>query len=334
MSCQILRSKYLLNGSFFQSGSAGASQFWKGLHGVSKWARRGIAYRLGNGKKICFWKDVWLGQVPLGICFPTIYNFCDNPEVLVSEVIRGDGLVLNFRRSFGASEVEEWHQLQFALEGVTLSDQEDEGYWALNSNGKYTSKSMYEEVVNPGLRDTRMVDMWKSNMPLKVKIFVWMCVRGRIQVAKDLKEKGWLGEPSCKLRGEEESADHLVFSCPLSHFCWWWIALALNWEKPPSNFEEFANMGLGSPGARSNFLGWSLLGAVAWTIWLSRNDFVFNNKLSNSPATNVYKMISLLSQWKLLLPEKRKQDGLQMLEQLRNSSKNLFFLLRPRSGVG
>ena len=71
-----------------------------------------------------------------------------------------------------------------------------------------------EEVVNPGLRDPRMVDMWKSNMPLKVKIFVWMCVRGRIQVAKDLKAKGWPGEPSCKLCGEEESANHLVFSCP------------------------------------------------------------------------------------------------------------------------
>ena len=272
--------------------------------------------------------------MPLGICFPTIYSFCDAPEVLVSEVIRNDGLVLNFRRSFGPNEMEEWQQINLAFEGVTLSDSADVGFWALNNNGKYTAKSMYEEVVNPGIRDVRMLEMWKSNMPLKVKIFVWMCIRGRIQVAKDLKDKGWPGEPGCKLCGELESVDHLIFNCPLSHFCWWWIARALNWERPPGNFDEFMGLGLGFPGSRSNFLGWALLGAVAWTIWLSRNDFVFNSKLSNSPATNVYKMLSLLSQWTSLLPEKRKRVWLRMVEQLKNSANNMYFLLKSRSGVG
>ena len=249
-------------------------------------------------------------------------------------MIRSGGLALSFRRSFGPCEVEEWSQLRGLLQGRTLGVQSDIGYWALNKNGNYTSKSMYEEVVNPGVRDLRMLDMWKSNMPLKVKIFVWMCLRGRIQVAVDLKAKGWPGKPSCKLCGELETANHLIFGCPLSHFGWWGLSSALTWGKPPGNFDDFLEIGLGKPGFRLNYLGWMVFGAFAWTTWLARNDFVFNNKLCNSPAANMYKTVSLLSQWTSLVPAKRKQEWSTMLEQLKTYLKNLHFLLRPRSGVG
>ena len=96
-----------------------------------------------------------------------------------------------------------------------------------------------------------------------------MCVSGRVQVAKDLKAKGWPGEPGCKLCGELESVNHLIFCCPLSHFCWWWVKIALNWEYPPNNFDYFLCLGLGPPRAWKNYLGWTILGTVAWTIWLS-----------------------------------------------------------------
>ena len=212
------------------------------------------------------------------------------------------------------------------LAGVSLAEHNDEGYWALNSNGKYTSKSLYEAVVDPGVKDLCMMDMWKSNMPLKIKKFVWMCLRGQIQVAKDLKSKGWPGEPGCKLCGKLESVNHLIFGCPLSHFCWWWLKSALGWPKPPSNFEDFLSMGLKQSGAKSNYLGWAIFGVLIWTIWLSRNDFVFNNNLSSSPTTNIYKFLSLMSQWTPLLPAKRKKDWLILLDQLKVSAKNMHFL--------
>ena len=64
-----------------------------------------MAYHLGDGRKIVFWKDVWRGQIPLGVCFPTIFRICEDPDVLVADVIRPEGLALRFRRSFGPNEV-------------------------------------------------------------------------------------------------------------------------------------------------------------------------------------------------------------------------------------
>jgi hypothetical protein len=43
MCCQILRKKYCSFGGFFQSSSAGGSQFWKGLHSIKNWVKRGVS---------------------------------------------------------------------------------------------------------------------------------------------------------------------------------------------------------------------------------------------------------------------------------------------------
>ena len=95
-----------------------------------------MAYRLGNGIFFCFWKDIWLKQVPLGVCFPKIFCCCDDPDVLVHEVIRSNGLALSFRRSFGPDEVGEWQQLQCMLEHVSLSASADEGFWSLTKKSE------------------------------------------------------------------------------------------------------------------------------------------------------------------------------------------------------
>lgn len=94
---------------------------------------------------------------------------------------------------------------------------------ATDSISSSASKSLYLEILDPGVKDTQMLDLWKSNIPLKIRIFTWTCIRGRIQVTAELKKKGWPGDPICKLCGESGTVNHLVFGCPLSHFVWWWF---------------------------------------------------------------------------------------------------------------
>jgi hypothetical protein len=42
---------------------------------------------------------------------------------------------------------------------------------------------------------------------------------------------------------------------------------------------------------------WFLFGAICWTLWLNRNDFVFNNKIALSPLALIFRLISLMEQW-------------------------------------
>jgi hypothetical protein len=42
---------------------------------------------------------------------------------------------------------------------------------------------------------------------------------------------------------------------------------------------------------------WFLFGAICWTVWLNRNDYVFNNILISSPCTIIFRLISFLQHW-------------------------------------
>lgn len=55
------------------------------------------------------------------------------------------------------------------LSQITLSEAVDEVSWALEKSGKYTTRSLYKELTTGGIIDTRMLLIWKSNIPLKVK---------------------------------------------------------------------------------------------------------------------------------------------------------------------
>ena len=91
----------------------------------------------------------------------------------------------------------------------------------------------------------------------------------------------------------------------------------LEWGKTLGNFDDFLDVGLGMPGASNNVLGWTLFGAMVWTIWLTRNDYVFYNNLCSSLATNIYKVIALLSQWTPLVLAKHRKNWDLMLEPLK-----------------
>ena len=99
------------------------------------------------------------------------------------------------------------------------------------------------------------------------------------------------------------------------------------------SFEEFVETALKTPGNGSNFLGWSIFGAAAWSIWLMPNDYLFNDKITSSLLNNMYKMISLLSQWKCMLPTRRRDRWEKMLEALKINVGSLQLFVRARSGV-
>jgi hypothetical protein len=42
---------------------------------------------------------------------------------------------------------------------------------------------------------------------------------------------------------------------------------------------------------------WVLFGAICWTLWLNRNDFVFNNSLISSPRAIGFRLLSFLQHW-------------------------------------
>ena len=63
------------------------SPFWKGIMGVKHEFFKHISFTLGNGEGIRFWEANLLGDSPLAIQYPSLYNIVRYKNVLVAHVL-------------------------------------------------------------------------------------------------------------------------------------------------------------------------------------------------------------------------------------------------------
>lgn len=83
-----------------------------------------------------------------------------------------------------------------------------------------------------------MIETWRTKLPLKIQIFLWMIWQDRLQTATQLRKRKWDGPKDCKLCNQIEDIDHLLFCCPLSTYTWCWVRDSLGWRSIPTAMEE------------------------------------------------------------------------------------------------
>ena len=169
--------------------------------------------------------------------------------------------------------------------------------WKLENSGKYSARSLYRFIVNPGCVDLRMVDVWNTRVPLKIQIFLWMVWHDRVQTTVQLKKRKWGGQIHCKLCGEMEDLDHLFFKCPVALFVWCWVRDSLGWSCIPASLGDFQDDFLGGPGDKDNRLTIFLFAGVSWALWRTRNDWVFDDLLVKHPNQIVHRAFGFLQYW-------------------------------------
>jgi hypothetical protein len=69
------------------------------------------------------------------------------------------------------------------------------------------------------------------------------------------------------------------FPMPRIKFQWCCVTEALGWSRSSESFDDFLSITMCKPGESSNSIGWAIFGALSWSIWLTRNDAVFNKIL-------------------------------------------------------
>jgi hypothetical protein len=193
-------------------------------------------------KKIRFWHDVWIGGCPLKIAFTNIYLICNQQTWTVHRSLEGGLVNLSFRRNFEDREDKEWLELSQLLEGISLTIDKDSVKWVLENSRMFSTSSMYRELTFSGYANRWLMLVWSSKLPLKIRIFLWKVLNNKIQSASQLKKRNWSGPVECKLRGLQESTDHLFFSCVVSQFSWCIFRDALSWDSIPLCFDDLPNL--------------------------------------------------------------------------------------------
>ena len=164
-------------------------QFWRGLHKVKHKFSWGAQFVVQNGRNTLFWDDTWISDVPLRLLFPRVFNLCRDKSATVNQCFADGEVSLNFRRTFTQSDFEEWEKLLDLLQNVSLNEAEDKVKWALEKSNTYSTKSMYIFLTFRGVVNKRLQQLWKSRLLMKLKVFMWLTMQGRLQTGMALKEK-------------------------------------------------------------------------------------------------------------------------------------------------
>ena len=118
--------------------------------------------------------------------------------------------------------------------------------------------------------------IWKMKIPLKTKLFAWYLQRGVILTKDNLAKRNWQGSKKCVFCHQDETIKHLFFQCQFARSIWSIIQIGSTLYPPRSVANIFGNW-LNGVDRRFKILIRVGALAVIWSLWLCRNDKVFND---------------------------------------------------------
>jgi hypothetical protein len=185
---------------------------------------------LGDGEKINFLRDPWLeGQCILDQA-PDLYRCCTLRGLTVAQALHEGKWLRHFKRDLPAAALSQFLTIHGRLENVQLQHGvKDSITWKWSSDGQYTATSAYSMQFE-GLHMFGFIKpMWRSEAPLKCRIFTWLAALGKCSTADHLEMKRIPHNAACVLcLSHHETALHLLANCNVAIRIWHKVLRAAN----------------------------------------------------------------------------------------------------------
>ncbi|PWA82942.1 hypothetical protein CTI12_AA174550 [Artemisia annua] len=167
----------------------------------------------------------------------------------------------------------------------------DKIIWHFDSKGNYTVKSGYRQALihrhipsnnlassSSGPNKSFWKHVWNLKTLPKIKYFRWKVCSNALATQENLSRRGCHCSPMCPICFTDiETVEHMLFECSWTKVVWFGSALGLRLDSMNgpviSRIQDLLDM-LPSTSDRMNFH--TLLANIAWQIWKSRNEYIFN----------------------------------------------------------
>jgi hypothetical protein len=160
----------------------GDSHFWSGLMKVKDHFLEFSTFNLHNGAQELFnhefGEDKWFGNIPLKEQYPCLIVYIITRKKLsVASAFSHVPLNISFRIALVGDKLLKWNELAGRIAFAQLDDHRESIRWSLSKEGTFNVQSMYKILVNqlPLLSSN---SLWKLKLPLKIKIFDVVLVKG------------------------------------------------------------------------------------------------------------------------------------------------------------
>lgn len=230
LCARVLKGKYYPNSDFLSATKKKrSSETWRAILYGRDVLTRGMIKRIGPGET-SIWYDNWipglrslrpLVRMPEATADRVCDLFIPGTRVWDEEIVR---------KSFMVLEAEEVLKIK---PGERLNN--DVPAWAFEKNGVYSARSAYsllkEEQMETAMADTREAmassddrawsQVWKLNVPPKVRVFWWRVLHNSLPSKAELKRRHIEKESFCEMYGDpDESVYHVAFLCPVAKRFW------------------------------------------------------------------------------------------------------------------
>ncbi|GKV51081.1 hypothetical protein SLEP1_g57759 [Rubroshorea leprosula] len=258
-------------------------QSWKHRNMLAE----GFKWEVGEGNKVAFWHEWWVGDKNLRDLFPRLFELSMKKEGKVAEMgFWEEGKWVwrvEWRRGTIGREKNEEEMLEKMLEGVHLKEGVGDVWkWVHEIEGKYVVKIAYDLLASTEcvLEDQMCKLIWCRWVPSKVAFFGWRLCLNRLPTKENLQKRGIQLQVGafCDCCNENvEEVNHLFCVCYKTWLlwtqvlCWWGVESVL--PNTVVGMTDFFLGGLGRIVGKE--MGSCIFLVVAWYLWYRRNAQVF-----------------------------------------------------------
>ena len=235
---------------------------------------------IGKGDTAKFWTSIWLdGEAPVKIA-PNLFKLSRLKRLTVEQAMRAGRWMTGLHRITSEIQLREFTALWIKLQGINLSNNQDQIAWTLNSKAEYSSASAYAVQFAGTYTTIDFSKLWRSKVQPRCKFFLWLWLRQRILTDDQLQLRGIDHRDHCSLCDQEpETAAHMVLDCPYARSVWYLLAQWTNCPRlailpqqymTPSEWWEDMTASMSKDELMVTIYG-------VWHIWKERCRRIFQN---------------------------------------------------------
>jgi hypothetical protein len=312
---QIIDFKYKTdNPNIFYTKEHRASQFFKGFMWAARAAKMGYRWKVGNGKKIKFWEDNWVGSSSLAIQYWDLYVIVNEKTCTIEELWDGVNLKCTLRRTVDDRLERMWLEVMQIASTIIFSDEEDSMIWQFSSNGVYSSQSLYKIINNRGVLPVFVPAVWSLKIPPRVHFFLWLLSKNKNLTRDNLQKRMEVPNKTCLFCEELETSNHLFFLCVVAVKMWRLVSQCVGIEVGTS----FVNIGTLWLSNKRYVLINMITSAALWAIWKFRNSMIFQDVHWRNVGEILEKIVGLLQNWIILCPMDKREEMRGHIAELRH----------------
>jgi len=258
---------------------------------VSKAFFQHVKLQVGDGGRVRFWQDKWIGETILQDVFTNLYALSSQQKEVINNMGWFEGnvwrWVLAWKRVLSTEECREEAQLHRLLQQHTPHRLErDKLLW--DQNSKFSAKTLYVKAVNTvendGAVDRLVCTVWQKIVPPKVQLMVWIALLGKLNTKDKLWRKGIISEElnQCTFcHNHAEDINHLLATCTVAWSVWQTIAGDLGEQITNENslrnlYATWLSKNMPNKTRRKIWL--SSFFATLWSLWMHRNGIIFKQR--------------------------------------------------------